>query len=58
MFLFAGVLVVDRQMAQGAAAQVACVEMTSGVLVALAVCWVMDGMGMAMTVSGMDVELS
>ena len=58
MFLFTRVLIVDCQMAQGAAAQVARVEMASGVLVALAVCWVVHGMGMVMTVAGVDVEIA
>lgn len=56
MLLFARLLVVDGEVAQGAAAQVARVKVAHGVFVALAVGRIMCGMGMRVPVSSMDIE--
>ena len=56
VLLFARDLVVEAEMAEGAAAQVARVEMADGVLVVLAVGRIMHGMGVVMTVASVDVE--
>ena len=58
VFLFSRGLVVDGEMAQGAATQVACVEMADGRFVALAVGRIMRGMSMIVAVASVDVEAS
>ena len=56
VFPFARELVVDGEVAQGAVAQVARVEMADGVLAALAVSRIMRGMSVVVTITGVDVE--
>ena len=56
MLLFARLLVIDGEVVQAAAAQVAAVEMARGMMAAFAVCGIMRGMGMEVAVTGMDIE--